>query len=125
MKATPDSATGNDQAQSPRVETAGAATTHPKRNPNKGCKDLFKRPESVGGKGRLDNESISAKTVLVKLPVMTAVETARGIAKRSNAYWQAIVETAIITAIPAINPSGAADGLATTQKTRTVASSTN
>jgi len=79
----------------------------------------------MGSKGRLDNESISAKTVLVKLPVMTAVETARGIAKRSNAYWQANAETAIITAMPPINPSGAADGLATTQKTRTVASSRN
>ena len=99
--------------------------TQPKRKPNRRYRDLFKRPESIDSKGRFDSTSISDKTVLVKLPVMTAVETTRGIAKRSNAYWQAIAETAIITAMPAINPSGAADGLAMTLKTRTVPSSRN
>src|SRR5262249_25299006 len=56
---------------------------------------------------------------------MTAVETTRGIARRSSAYWQAIAETAIMIATPAINPSGAADGFAMTLKMRTAASSRN
>src|SRR5262249_53309717 len=64
-------------------------------------------------------------TAFVKLPVMTAVEMAPGSARRSSAYWQAIADTAIITAMPAINPRGSADGRVATLKTRTAASSTN
>src|ERR1700730_1225970 len=124
--ATPDSATGNNQAQSPSTETAEALTTHPKRKPNRRCKDLFKRSASSGRRARcFDSKSISDKTVLHKLPVMTAVEIAPGIAKRSSAYWQAIAETAIIMAIPAANPCGSADGLVMGLKIRTAASSRN
>src|SRR5262245_30393473 len=98
----------------------------PNKKPRRRYKDRFKRPASTGSKGRrFDSESISDKTVLVKLPVMTAVETTCGIAKRSNAYWQAIAETAIMTSIPAINPRGVADGLVMMPKTRTVARRTN
>jgi hypothetical protein len=55
------------------------------------------------------------------LPVITAVEIAPGIAKRRRAYWQAMAETAIIAAIPAINPCGLADGLVKALKIKTAA----
>src|ERR1700682_3915079 len=124
--ATPDSTTGNDQAQSPSTETALALTTQPSRKPNSSCKDLFKRPASTGIKAPcLNSKSISDNTVLVKLPVITAVEIAPGIARRSSAYWHAIAETAIITAMPAVNPRGFVGGLVMTLKIRTAASSRN
>src|SRR6266403_6163641 len=109
--ATPPNRTGNDQAQSPNKETAAAATMQPPRKPKRRSRDLFKRPASTVINGRpRDNMSISDKTVLVKLPVITAVEIAPGIAKRKRANWQAIAETAIMTAMPAINPCGSAEG---------------
>jgi hypothetical protein len=99
------SATGTDHAQSLKIETAAAATTQPTRKPTNRCRDLFNRPASSGNKARrFDRRSINDKTVLVKLPVITAVEIAPGIAKRRRVYWQAIAETAIITAMPAANP---------------------
>src|SRR5258708_7553156 len=85
--ATAASATGNDQAQSPNVETAAAATTQPTRKPQSRYRDLFRRPASSAINGRrFDNASISDRTVLVKFPVITAVEIAPGMAKRSSAY---------------------------------------
>src|SRR5229473_741822 len=85
--ATPASATGNDQAQSPSKETAAAATTQPTRKQKRSRRDLFNRPASTVISGRLgDDASINDSTVLVKLPVITAVEIAPGIAKRSRAY---------------------------------------
>jgi hypothetical protein len=62
---------------------------------------------------------------MVKLPVITAVEIAPGIARRRSAYWHAIAETAIITAMPAVNPRGSVDTLVVTLKSRTAASSRN
>ena len=53
----------------------------------------------------------SATDGVGQIPVITAVEIAPGIARRSNAYWQAIWETAIITAMPAADPLGSAEGL--------------
>ena len=124
--ATAASATGNDQAQSPSIKTAEALTTQPKRKPKRRCNDLFKRPVSTGSKARcFESKSISDKTVLVKLPVITAVEIAPGIARRRSAYWHAIAETAIITAMPAVNPRGSVDTLVVTLKSRTAASSRN
>src|SRR5262245_19650859 len=122
--ATPDRATGNDQAQSRSIATATAAATQPKRKPTSRCKDCLRRPASTADTARpFDSSSMSDKTVLVKFPVMTAVEIAPGIARRSSAYWQAMAETAIITATSAINPYGSADGLVVTLKIKSAASS--
>src|SRR6266404_2387533 len=123
--ATAASATGNDQAQSPSMKTAEALTTQPKRKPTRRCNDLLKRPASTGSKRCFESKSISDKTVLVKLPVITAVEIAPGIARRRSAYWHAIAETAIITAMPAVNPRGSVDTLVVTLKSRIAASSRN
>ena len=72
--ATAASAVGNDHAQSPSSMTAAVPTTQPKKKPNRRWSDLLKRPASTGSRGwRLDNKSISDNTVLVKLPVITAV----------------------------------------------------
>ena len=60
---------------------------------------------------RFDNNSISDRVAFVKLPVITAVETTFGKAKRSRAYRQAMAKTALITATPAIKPCGSLDGL--------------
>src|SRR5215469_5406742 len=119
-------ATGNDQAQSARNKTAAAATTHPTRKPTNNRKDSFNRSASTRlGECLFDNSPISDRVALVKLPLITAVETTLGNAKRSKAYWQAIAETAIITAVPAANPLGFAEGLVMTVKIRTVASNRN
>ena len=113
--ATQPNATGNDHAQSPNRGTAAAATMQPMRKPNRGCRDLFNRPSSTVFNGRpCDSISISARTVLVKLPVITAVEIPPGKAKRKRANWQAIAETAIMTAMPAIKPCGLAEGFVMT-----------
>src|SRR5258708_5644775 len=117
--------TGNDQAQSPSKEMATAATTQPARKPKSRCEDLFNRSASTGSKGLREDASISDRTVLVKLPVITAVEIAPGMARRSRAYWHAIAETAIMTAMPAISPCGLPEGLVMTQKIKTVVSSTS
>ena len=84
--ATAANATGKDQAQSPNMETALAAIRQPTRKPMRSCRDLFNRPLSTDIIGRFDNLSISDKTELLKLPVITAVEIAPGMAKRSSAY---------------------------------------
>src|SRR5260370_38662574 len=124
--ATAASATGNDQAKPPSMNTADALTTQPKRKPKRRCNDLLKRSASTGSKARcFASKSISDNTVLVKLPVITAVEIAPGIARRSSAYWQAIAATAIITAMPAATPCGSADGLVMVLKISTAASSRN
>src|SRR5258708_38756892 len=122
--AKPDSTIGNDQVQSPNTETAEALTTQPSRKPRRRCQDLLRRPASTGSKARsFDSKSISDKTVLVKLPVMTAVEMAPGIARRSSAYWQAIAATALITVTPAATPCGSADGLVMALKVSAAAGS--
>src|ERR1700730_6730763 len=84
--AMPASATGNDQAQSPSKATAAAATTQPMKKPIRRWRDLFNRSvaPSINGCVR-DSVSSSDSTVLVKLPVMTAVEGAPGTAKRKRA----------------------------------------
>src|SRR5215467_12477725 len=115
-------ATGNDQAQSAIKETAAAAARQPTRKPTSNRKELFNCSVSAGmSERRFDNNSISDRMAFVKLPVITAVETTFGNATRSRAYWQAIAETAIITAMPAIKPCGSVDGLVTTLNTRTAA----
>src|SRR5277367_4750199 len=100
--ATPDNATGTSQAQSERSETATAAIMQPIKKPARRWRERLSLSLSAVRKGSfLASKSIAAKTALVKLPVITAVEIAPGIAKRSRAYWQAIADTAIITAMPA------------------------
>src|SRR5262249_62425765 len=77
------SATGNDQAHSPIVEMAIAATTHPSRKPNRRCSDRFNRPPSalISG-GPFGSASMRERKVLGRLPVMTAGEMAAGIVRR-------------------------------------------
>jgi hypothetical protein len=66
---------------------AAAATAQPKRKPPRRSRDLFNRPAASVINGRLDdNASIIDRTALVKLPVITAVEIAAGIARRKRAY---------------------------------------
>ena len=80
-------ATGNDQAQSARNETATAATTHPTRKPTNKRNDSFKRSASaLLGEWLFHRTHISDRVALVKLPVITAVETTLGNASRSKAY---------------------------------------
>src|SRR5262245_41036066 len=82
-----ESATGNDQAHSPIVEMAIAAMTHPSIKPKRRYSDRFNRPPSALIRGwPPDSASMMERTVLVRLPVMTAVEIAPGSAKRSSAY---------------------------------------
>src|SRR5229473_5711652 len=84
--ATPASTTGNDQAQSPRYVTAAAATTQPPKKPTRRCSEPVSRSASPAINGWVrDCLSSSDRTVLVKLPVMTAVEGATGRAKRRRA----------------------------------------
>ena len=81
------SVTGKDQAQSASRGTAAAAMTQPNRKPTSRCTDLLSRSLSVVIKDwRFDSRSINDRTVLIRLPVITAVEIAPGIAKRSRAY---------------------------------------
>src|SRR6516225_10394751 len=81
------STVGIDHAQSRRTEMAAAATTQPTRKPISRRSELFSRSRSTGINGRRgDVSSISDNTALVRLPVITAVETAFGKAKRSRAY---------------------------------------
>src|SRR5215831_18900113 len=81
------STVGIDHAQSRRTEIAAAATTQPARKPISRRSELFSRLRSTGVNGcRGDNRSISDKTVLVRFPVITAVETTFGNAKRRRAY---------------------------------------
>src|SRR5215831_10611289 len=81
------SVTGKNQAQSATKVTAAAATTQPNRKPSSRYTDRFSRSLSaVIKRWRFDDNSINDRTVLVKLPVITAVEIAPGMAKRSKAY---------------------------------------
>src|SRR5215471_4142181 len=81
------STVGIDHAQSRRTEIAAAATAQPTRKPISRRSELFSRSRSTGIKGRRgDVSSISDNTALVRLLVITAVETAFGKAKRSRAY---------------------------------------
>jgi hypothetical protein len=85
--ATAASTVGMDHAQSPSIEIATADTTQPTRNPISRRRDLFNRPRSTVIKCCCgDSISMSDKTVLVKFPVITAVETTFGNAKRMRAY---------------------------------------
>src|SRR5262245_7474529 len=119
-------ATGSAQAQSAITETAAAATKQPTRKPTSNRRELFNRVNSIPvSEWRFLKTSISDKTALVKLPVITAVDTTCGKANRSRAYCQAMPETEIITAMQAIKPCGLVDGLVSTLKIRTAASRTN
>src|SRR6516165_3856119 len=81
------STVGIDHAQSRRTEMAAAATTQPTRKPISRRSELFSRSRPTGINGRRgDVSSISDNTALVRLPVITAVETAFGKARRSRAY---------------------------------------
>src|SRR5258708_31644338 len=85
--ATADRATGNAHAQSENNATAAAAMTQPNKKPNSSCADLFSLSRSaVIEESRLDSKSIDARTALVRFPVITAVEIAAGMARRSRAY---------------------------------------
>src|SRR5260370_23064542 len=124
--AMPPNATGHDQAQSPNKGMAAAATTQPTRKPKRRRRDLLNRPASAAINGRpCGNISISERTVLVRLPVITAVEIPPGKAKRKRANWQAIAETAIMTAMPAIKPWGLVEGFVITLKIKIPARSRN
>src|SRR5262249_33484235 len=82
-----ETATGNDQAHSPIVEMAIAAMTHPSIKPKRRYRDRFNRAPSALIRGcPRDSASMIERTVLVRLPVITAVEIAPGSAKRSSAY---------------------------------------
>src|SRR5262249_33457730 len=85
--ATSASTFGIDHAQSPSNAIAAAATRKHSRKPSSRRGKLYNRPEStdISGCGG-NNISISNKTALVRLPVITAVETAFGKAKRRRAY---------------------------------------
>src|SRR4030095_8913454 len=109
--ATPASTTGSDQAQSLSHETAAASAMQPAKKPTTSSNVFFSRSlvPSISGSLR-DSVSSSDSTVLVKLPVITAVEGAPGTARRNRANWHAIAATAIIAATPAINPCGFAAG---------------
>ena len=103
-----------------------AATMQPTRKPKRRRRDLFNRPASAVIKGPLcDKMSINERTVLVKLPVITAVEIPPGKAKRKRVNWQAIAETAIMTAMPAIKPCGLAEGFVMTLRIKIPVSSRN
>jgi hypothetical protein len=107
-------------------EMAAAATMQPTRKPKRRCRDLFNRAASAVINGPpCDSRSISARTVLVRLPVITAVEIPPGKAERKRANCQAIAETAIMTAMPAIKPCGLADGFVMTLKIKIPVSSRN
>src|SRR5215469_16547965 len=80
------SAAGRNQAQSLRKQTATAATRQPARKPTSRRNDCLRRSALTSFNARrLFDASISDRTALVKLPVMTAVETTFGSARRSVA----------------------------------------
>src|SRR6266403_1593119 len=84
--AAPASATGSDQAQFRNKETAAAPATQPAKKPTRSFQVFFSRSWAPSVSGWLrDSVSSSASTVLVKLPVITAVEGARGTARRKRA----------------------------------------
>src|SRR2546428_581001 len=73
------STTGNDHDQSPSHETAAAPATQPAKKPMTSVEVFLRRSSapSVSGRAR-DTVSSSDRTVLVKLPVITAVDGAPG-----------------------------------------------
>ena len=76
----------NDQGPGGLINKS-SSMRQPARNPTSKRRELFNRPRSTGSNGcRGDSSSISDKTVLVRLPVITAVETAFGKARRKRAY---------------------------------------
>src|SRR5215472_5797751 len=124
--ATPANPTGSDQAQSPSHETAAAPAMQPAKKPKTSSDVFLSRSLGPSTRGSLcDSVSNSDRTVLVKLPVITAVEGAPGTARRKSANWQAIAETAVMAVMPAVNPCGFAAGCHRTLKIRTPASSRN
>src|SRR5262249_16402260 len=103
--AMPASTTGNDQAESPKYETAAAARMHPLKKPMRGRNEAFSRSTSAGVDAWLRKvRFIAGRMACVKLPVMTAVEGATGQTRRSSANWQAIADTAIMAATIAMMP---------------------
>jgi hypothetical protein len=85
--AIPASAVGSDQAHSPIRETATALTRHPKRNPMRRGTDFLSRAAESSVRSFVDDPmSTRESTVLVKFPVITAVDTAPGNAMRKSEY---------------------------------------
>lgn len=84
--ATPANTTGSDQAQSASDETATAPATQPAKKPTRTLRVFLSRSlaPSVSGCVR-DKVSSIDRTVLVRLPVITAVEGAPGTAIRKRA----------------------------------------
>src|SRR5712672_1433237 len=78
--------TGSDQAQSRSRETASAPATHPAKKPRRSFEVFFTRSSAPSVSGWL-RASVSSNdsTVLVKLPVITAVEGAPGTARLRRA----------------------------------------
>src|SRR5262249_26379710 len=84
--ATPASITGTDQAQSPSQVTAAAPATQPAVKPTTSFTVSFKRTSASRIKGwRGDSVSRATSTVVVRLPVITAVDGATGSASRRRA----------------------------------------
>src|SRR5262249_6585886 len=89
--------TGSNQAQSGSHETAAAPATQPAKKPMRALRAFFSSSLASfvsGSPG--DRVSKSESTQLVKLPVITAVDGARGTASLKSANWHAIADTAII-----------------------------
>src|SRR5215510_14596175 len=117
--ATPASATGSAHDQSRSHETAPAPTRQPAKKPATSCTVFFNCSPAFCSNGSfLHRVSSSDNTVLVKFPVITAVEGAPGMARRKRANWQAIAETAIMAIRPAMNPRGLPAGSKMTLKIR-------
>src|SRR5215470_4998835 len=103
--ATPASATGSAHDQSPSNETAAAPTRQPAKNPATSPTVFFNCSPAFCISGSFRHRvSSNDSVVLVKLPVITAVEGAPGTARRKRANWHAIAETTIMAMMPAMNP---------------------
>src|SRR5262249_13107586 len=119
------SETASIHAQSARSTTAPAAIKQPHRKPMSSTADLLRRVRSSVANGRLKTASIDSRTKFVRLPVMTAVDTAPGTDSRRSAYWQAIAATASSAATPGDVLGGAGEGLVKPLKTNVAVSSAN
>src|SRR5262245_35737557 len=91
---------------SPCPTSLGESHDYCKTAKHRGVPDAYL---AISGSLR-DSVSSSDSTVLAKLPVITVVDGAPGTARRKRANWHAIAATAIIAAMPAINPYGCAAG---------------
>src|SRR5262249_16350228 len=116
--------TGSDQAQSRSKETPAAPTTHPTKKPTRRLRAFFHRSlaPSISGWSR-DSPSSSESTLLVKFPVITAVEGAPDTARRKRANWHAMADTATMATEMAMRPCGLTAGSLVTLNVRTHVSS--